>query len=152
MGTVMSHRRIGQLIGTLVPLSDQDVEEVLEEQNLSRRPFGDIAVEWGLCKPGHVWKAWATQDDNPPLSVDLEKIGIDAQATADFPRELALRCGAIPIRMFEDLLVIAVKNADAQAILEEHVKSRGRHVAIVIAPNDQIDTAIHRYYGAAAAA
>ncbi len=149
----MSHRRIGQLLSSLVPLSDQDVEEVLEEQNLSRRRFGDIAVEWGLCTPGHVWKAWATQDDNPPLRVDLDKMGVDAQATADLPRDLALRCGAIPIRVFEDLLVIAVKNADSQAILEQHVQSRrGRRIAIVLAADEQIDAAILRYYGAVAAA
>src|SRR3954463_10033270 len=98
--SAMSHRRIGQLLSTLVPLSDQDVEEVLEEQNLSRRRFGDIAVEWGLCKPGHVWKAWARQDDTPPLRVDLDKMGIDAQATANLSREMALRCGAMPIRSF----------------------------------------------------
>jgi hypothetical protein len=148
----MSHRRIGQLLGTLVPLTDLDVEEVLEEQNLSRRRFGDIAVEWGLCKPGHVWKAWARQDDNPPLRVDLDKMGIDAQATTDFPRELAHRCGAIPIRTFEKLLVVAVKNADSKTLLDEHFKSRGLEMAIVLADAGQIDAAILSYYGAVAAA
>src|SRR4051812_3580600 len=94
--STMSHRRIGQLLSALVPMSDQDVEEILEEQNLSRRPFGEIAVEWGLCQPGHVWKAWSRQDDNPLMRVDLEKIGVDAQAIGELPRELAVRCGAIP--------------------------------------------------------
>src|SRR4051812_748627 len=104
----MSHRRIGQLLSTLVPMSDQDVEEILEEQNLSRRRFGEIAVEWGLCEPGHVWKAWARQDDNPLMRVDLEKIGVDAQAISELSRDDALKFGAIPIRTFEELLVVAV--------------------------------------------
>src|SRR5258708_6393107 len=104
----MSHRRMGELLSTLVPMSPQDVEEILEEQNLSRRRFGEIAVEWGLCEGAHVWKAWAGQKDRPPMRVDLDKLGIDAQATADLPREMAMNCGAIPIRSFENLVVIAV--------------------------------------------
>ena len=139
---------MGELLSTFVPISDQDVEEILEEQNLSRRRFGEIAVEWGLCDGGHVWKAWARQKDRPPMRVDLDKLGIDAQATTDLPREMALRCSAIPIRAFENLVVIAMRDTESKPVLEEHFKSKRREVAIVLADAAQIETAIGSYYRA----
>src|SRR5439155_13147358 len=74
--------RFGELLSRMVPLSGHDVEEILQEQNANRRRFGEIALAWGLCRPEHVWDAWAQQNADGNELVDLEQIGIDAQAAA----------------------------------------------------------------------
>jgi hypothetical protein len=141
----MSHRRIGQLLSTLVPMTDQDVEEILQEQDLSHRQFGEIAIAWGLCTPAHVWEAWARQPHETLLHVDLDQLGVDSQAAAFLAREHAKQFGAVPIRAFETLLVFAVKNVDACVALEQLFGGKHR-IAFVIADADKIDEAISTYY------
>src|SRR5687768_5822111 len=53
--------RIGELLSGIVPLSNHDVEEILQEQSGTHRKFGEIALAWGLSQPEHVWNAWCRQ-------------------------------------------------------------------------------------------
>jgi hypothetical protein len=66
----------------------------------------------GLCTPNHVWQAWADQlilDPTHPPTVDLNAIGIDAQAVASFPLELAIDYGVLPIRLVGGMLILAAR-------------------------------------------
>ena len=80
-----SGKRFGELLGKLVKLSQHDVEEILEDQTATHRRFGDIALSWGLCQPEHVWQAWSDQLLTQVQRVDLETLGVDSQAAANFP-------------------------------------------------------------------
>jgi len=141
----MNARRIGQLIRSVVPLTDHDIEEILQEQTLSHRPFGQIAVAWGLCTPAHVWQAWARQPDHPTPHVNLDRLGIDAQALRFLPSDLAYQCSAIPVRVFEKLVIVAVKDLTCSPILQQHFQSAGLELALVLASSEQIDQALSRY-------
>lgn len=93
-------------------LSSHDVEEVLEEQRRAgpnSRPFGETALELGLCSPAHVWQAWADQltDAGHAPTVDLDSIGVDAQAVAVIPRALAVEFGVLPLRLVGGNLILA---------------------------------------------
>jgi hypothetical protein len=142
----MSHRRIGELLSRIVPLSDQDVEEILHEQAVTRRRFGEIALAWGLCEPGHVWRAWAEQNRESLPCVDLRRLGVDAQATAYMPGETARALGAIPFRCFEQLVVVAVKDEQSRAHAEATFKPDGMQVSFVRADADAIESAIDALY------
>src|ERR1035441_5376534 len=104
----MSQVRFGEFLGCLVHLSHHDVDEILEEQSSTKHRFGEIALSWGLCAPEHVWQAWCDQLLSQIQKVDLEKLGVDSQATALIPGELARRLGAIPIRCLGQQLIVAV--------------------------------------------
>src|SRR5678816_132863 len=104
----MSHRpRIGELLSRMVPLSCHDVEGILQEQAANRRRFGEIALAWGLCRPEHVWDAWCQQSADGAEIVDLEQIGIDAQAAAMLPAETARQMSVIPVRVLSDAALLA---------------------------------------------
>src|SRR5690606_33165915 len=105
---MMGRDRIGQLLRQMVPLSEHDIEEILHEQAHSGRRFGEIAMEWGLCESEHVWRAWCDQTGDELEHVDLDRLGIDAQAIEALPRDVATRCRAVPLRRFDDLLIIAL--------------------------------------------
>ena len=146
--------RIGELLSRIIPLSTHDIEEILHEQRSTHRPFGDIALAMGLCQPQDIWQAWSGQLDGPdgtPRRVDLDTIGIDSQAIGFLSADEARHCGAIPVRVFGDELVIAVDQANAEHPTSEiHVRP-GLHVKIVLADRGQIERAIESYYTRSAA-
>src|ERR1700733_12952706 len=99
----MGQPRFGELLSRLVHLSGHDVDEILAEQNASHRRFGEIALSLGMCTPENIWQAWCEQLLTQVQKVDLEVLGIDAQAAAIIGRDVALRLGAIPIRSLENV-------------------------------------------------
>src|SRR5687768_4242797 len=104
-------RLFGELLGRFVPLSSHDVLEILEEQSGSRRRFGQIALSWGLCEPQHVWRTWAAQLRGRTPTIDLQKTGIDTQATLHMPAFVAQRLGVIPVRSIDGRLIVATSEA-----------------------------------------
>ena len=139
------HARIGELLSRMVPLSGHDVEEILQEQAANPRRFGEIALSWGLCRPEHVWEAWCQQSSSQTETVDLEKIGIDAQAAAMLPAEAARQHHVIPLRVAGDAMLLAsangaVKHADQLSALVQ------RRVLFVHAEMGQLERMLDRYY------
>lgn len=136
--------RIGELLSKMVPLSRHDVEEILQEQTANPRRFGDIALSWGLCRPEHIWQAWVQQSNGTEL-VDLEKIGIDAQAAAMLPGAVARQHHVIPLRVAGDSMLLAsangaVNHADELSALVH------RRVMFVRAEMQQVERMLDRYY------
>jgi hypothetical protein len=141
--------RIGELLGEMVALSGHDVEEILHEQQASRKRFGEIALSWGLCQPEHVWSAWCRQvrDGTDIEQVDLDRDGIDAQAVELLDADAARVFRAIPIRTDGREIVVASEaplGERTKAVLQKLLK---RNVKLVIASKKQIDAAIEVYYG-----
>ncbi len=149
----MSQALFGELLGRLVTLSRHDVAEILAEQAQTRQRFGDIALSRGLCEPEHVWTAWSEQLGGDPLvsdvrRVDLALLGVDAQAAAAIPADVARRLSAIPVRVTPDRLVVAVADdADLARAAVELAGIRGHGVRFVVADAAQVRRALAAYYG-----
>jgi type IV pilus assembly protein PilB len=138
--------RFGELLSRLVPLSGHDIEEILQEQTANRRKFGDIALSWGLCKPEHIWDAWAQQSAHDHELVDLEKVGVDTQAAALLPAEVARKLNVIPVRMASDIVLVATADAEPEHMsgaLNELLRCRVRFVRV---EREQLERALERYY------
>jgi hypothetical protein len=140
--------RFGELLSRLVPLSGHDVEEILQEQTANRRKFGDIALSWGLCKPEHVWDAWAQQTAQAHELVDLEKVGVDAQAAALLPAEVARKLNMIPVRAASDIVLVATCDASPEHANESLTELLRRRVKFVHADEEELRRVIDRYYPA----
>ena len=140
------------MLSTMVPLSAHDIDEILCEQTVTRRRFGDIALSLGLCRPEHVWEAWLGQLavlSSPPL-VNLETFGIDSQAASLSNVEVSERLRAIPVRIFENIVLVAIasdstdeQRTEAITALSAHLR---RDVRLVAADQNQIRQAISKYY------
>jgi hypothetical protein len=135
----------------MVPLSRHDVEEILQEQTANRRRFGEIALAWGLCRPEHVWDAWCQQSADGVEVVDLEKIGIDAQAAAMLPAETARQMTVIPVRLLHDAALLAVAEPPTDPNAAELGKLMHRRVKFVRAAPEQLRRVIEIYYPVQAA-
>jgi hypothetical protein len=139
--------RIGELLSQIVPLSGHDVEEILQEQSANRRRFGEIALSWGLCKPEHVWDAWCRQSTvGGAEAVDLEKIGVDAQAAAMLPADVARQLGVIPVRVASDAALIATSDTAPEHASEPLARHLHRRIKFVHAQREQLLRMIDVYY------
>ena len=138
----------GQCLGRVVTISTHDVSEILEHQAATRRKFGEIALSWGLCRPQHVWQAWWEQLAQGTPRVDLTKIGVDAQAVGHVPSEVARQFGVVPLRRFQEQLVIATTQEGLARARADLPRLLGKQIKFVTADPAQLGDAIAAYYPA----
>lgn len=90
--------RIGELLARVVRLTRHDVYEILAEQANSGQRFGQVALQWGLCKPAHVRQARASQLAGRTPRTDLAVVGLSTPAPVGVPPRLAASPSLAPIR------------------------------------------------------
>ena len=143
----MEHaERIGAVLSQMGQLSPHDINEILTEQRTTGARFGEIALALGLVQPEHVWAAWCAQLAKQLEWVDLEEIGIDAQAVDLVPAELAIGLRVVPIRICERELVVAVADAARVAGLADLAQRTDLSIRCVLADAGQIARALATYY------
>jgi len=138
--------RIGELLSRIVPLSTHDVEEILQEQTGTHRKFGEIALAWGLCQPEHVWNAWCRQLAQGVERVDLAQVGVDAQAAAMLPAEVARELQVLPVRRAEEVIVIATAADEITQLAVDLTKRLALKVMFVRVEAKQLREMIENYY------
>jgi hypothetical protein len=142
----MRRALFGELLGRFVSISVQDVSEILEDQSVTGRRFGEIAMAFGLCRPQDVWQAWWEQLRDPPETIDLSTTGIDSQAIKRIRAQVARQFSVIPLRAMESQVVLAVgEDSFPRAIYElpRHVPDQ---IKFVIADPQDIQRAIDVHY------
>ena len=148
----MSGKRIGERLSGMIPLSGHDIEEILSEQGATGKRFGDIALQMGLCTPEDIWRAWSGQLAETPQRVDLDTFGVDAQAIAHLPINVALALHVLPVRVLGDELVIAVDEAAYPEVAKQLLAILRGKAQFVLSNHQQIARAIRRYYARSTAA
>lgn len=142
----MDRMLIGEVLGRMGQLTAHDIDEVLSEQRATRQRFGTIAVSLGFCQPEHIWAAWCNQLDGRVDPVDLNAVGIDTQAVDCLPRELATGLKALPIRVWEDQLIVAVHEAASAEVMTELGRRVGMKVRCVLTSKEQLEKALESHY------
>lgn len=142
----MSQPRIGELLRRTVGISAHDVDEILHEQVSSRKRFGEIALSWGLCRPEHIWQAWSHQLRQRRQYVSLSEIGVDAQAVTHLPREIARQYHVVPIRFYEQRLIVAIAEPFLERARAELPGLLGRRIDFVLADALEVQQALDDYY------
>jgi type IV pilus assembly protein PilB len=145
----MQPTRIGELLASQHKMSSHDVQEILAEQVSNRRPFGQIALSWGLCQPEDLWRAWFEQLGHRSPTVNINKIGVDSRVLSVIPKQLAEKHGLMPLRIFENQVLFAIDHAPDQRLTEELSAELNRQVKFVIADAKQIQETFQIYYPAA---
>lgn len=142
----MRRALFGELLAQFVGLSDQDICEILEDQSISHRRFGEIAMAFQLCRPQDVWQAWWAQLGLAPERVMLMQVGVDTQALAFVPQSLAESFPAIPIRAYGEKIVLAVTEESHHRAQSELPSLIHKDVHFVLADEREIRQAIGRHY------
>jgi type IV pilus assembly protein PilB len=143
--------KFGQMLSRFVPMSEHDIHEILDEQAVCRRKFGEIALSWNLCRPDHVWRAWCAQLAQQPQYVDLHEIGVDTQAITAITYSIAREYCVLPLRLLDDELVVATSEAFHDRALQLLPEALKRNVRFVIADEAAVLAAIQLNYARFAA-
>ncbi|HEY8751271.1 MAG TPA: hypothetical protein VIM11_25025 [Tepidisphaeraceae bacterium] len=146
----MSMAPFGEMLRRFVPLSNHDVSDILEDQLMSGRRFGEIALSLGWCQPDHVWRAWCAQLAHNHQTVDLEEVGVDTQSLGALHASSARAFGVIPIRILDDQLVLAVSAESLARAREELPQHLNRKLLFVVADSEQIRRKLNCLYPAVA--
>ncbi len=139
------HRRIGQLLSEIVPLTDHDVEDILQEQKTTRQRFGDAAMALGMVAPNHVWQAWIKQIESDCTEIDLNELGIDTQIIHRLPRDVITKYQVLPVRAGVNEVVIACSQVMDDAARKTIQKHLNGHAIFVLAHPGQVKDAIGDY-------
>ncbi|HEV8378089.1 MAG TPA: hypothetical protein VGP99_04510 [Tepidisphaeraceae bacterium] len=141
---------IGQVLSRMGKLSSIDIDEILEQQAVNHRRFGEIAVSWGLCEPVDLCEAWCVQFTEGVEAADLASGPVDSRLILSLPAELARQLHIVPLVSIADQMVVAaaqpVDGDQWMAILE----ATGMDVRFVLAEPQVIEAALDVYYPRAA--
>jgi hypothetical protein len=143
--------KFGQMLRRFVPMSEHDIHEILDEQAVCRRKFGEIALSWNLCQPDHVWRAWSAQLADQPQWVDLREVGVDTQALAAVAYAIAAEYSVLPLRALDDELIVAAADTSQERAMRLLPDILKRNVRFVIADEKPVLSAIKTHYARRAA-
>ncbi|MBU2288223.1 MAG: Flp pilus assembly complex ATPase component TadA, partial [Gammaproteobacteria bacterium] len=111
--------RIGQALTSLGMISNVQLSEALERQQLDRSvPLGEVLVRMGAVSRGDLQIALARKMGYP--LVDLQVFPVAAEALRKVPFEVARRLQVAPLMLHEGRLVIALDDpANRHAAIDE---------------------------------
>jgi hypothetical protein len=144
----MNRLRMGEALRRMGKLSTIDVDEILFEQEVSEKRFGDIAVSWGLCRREDICQVWC--DQFVAASIDVAEI--DPAALSAIPVEMALRLCVAPLKLMAGQLVIAAPGEPDSAAMAELVRQTKRDIRVIQVSPHRVERMLAMIYAAAIAA
>ena len=138
--------RLGDILVNEGILSAVQRDEILEEQRLGGRPFGELA-EWMFgVNPADVERAWAAQVADLAEHIDPRRCEIDPYALRQIGRRQAWQFAVLPVRFEGEELVLCT----TQEWLPRAAKFAGWKVGaicrFVLSGALEFGEAMERYY------
>lgn len=116
----------------------------LSEQKHTGRRFGSTLVELKFIDENVLAAFLSKQIDVPCIS--LHHIEVPRKVLRRLPREVAIECRALPIRIDGDRLEVAMVDPTDIDTLDRIEKAAGMTVTPLIAPQSSIDAVIAKFY------
>jgi hypothetical protein len=148
----MSRPLLGQVLRRMGKMTAMDIDEILVEQAVTKRRFGQIALAWGLCQAADLCDAWCSQLAEDTAPIELGNVLPDPRALAAIPAGLARSIGVLPLACIGDYLILAIAHRPDGVELTQLIRTCGHDVRFIPADAPQLRTAIDRYYALSQAA
>lgn len=139
--------RLGELLAADNLVSEKQLEEALIQQSVSGKKLGLLLVEIGALDERNLAAAIARQSKMPVA--DLMGNSPDAEALALIPESIARSSIAIPLRITDGGLEIAVSDPfDQETLSRLSTSAGGKKLLLFVAPPSDIRRTIDRSYRA----
>ena len=125
-------------------MAESQLKEALEERERNGKSFRDIVLDYGFCNDDDLMHLIA--DNIGAEIVDLLEIDIPTATLELIDANTARTYGVVAVRVDKDLLYLAMRNPLDTTLVDDLRFILGRDFMIVMAPDDQFDEAIERYY------
>jgi len=138
--------QIGQLLVEQGVLTDKQVEEILQVQRVSHRPFGDLAERLFGISPEAVEDAWIEQYVRVAGVVDLNDLEIDARCLRMLSRRQAWQFHLLPICRQDGNLNMATDRESLVRAVNFSARRLDEPVCFLIAQRRQLREFLMRHY------
>ncbi len=125
-------------------ISEEQLNEALEERERSGKNFRDIVLDYGFVNADKLLHLIA---DNLGVEViDLLEIDIPSATLEMIDPSTARTYGVVAVRVDDDLLQVAMRTPLDTTVVDDLRFILGRDFQIVMAPDEQFEPAIDKYY------
>ena len=129
-------------------LSTEQAREISEEQNRTGKPVEEILANFGIIQLPQILEK-ISDSLGLPLIADLTGLDLSPELLARIPPHTARNLGALPVAGDATTLTVALADPLATQALEDLRFATGMEIAQVVAPPDQIQPLLDKYYGSA---
>jgi len=133
------------LVGEGVLTTDQ-VEEVLDVQKRTHRPFGVIAEELFNLSPDVVEDAWASQYSQITEHIDLTREQMDPVVLEMIERRQAWQFRMLPIRLDGEEIRVATTREHLLRAMRFALRHFGQACYFVLSPPDDLAEALVQHF------
>lgn len=138
--------RLGEVMVRRGLLTNAQVEEILEEQVRSRRPFGLIAEQLFNIEGPVIEQAWAEQYAEISGAFDLDANSPQPEAIACVSRRQAWQFSVLPVRFEGAELVMATTRENLPRALRFATRVLERPCYLVLVDSRTLDDALGLHY------
>ena len=140
-----SRKLLGAILIEMGVITEAQLNEALALQQENHRKLGEILVEMEAVSPRQITEALGKQFEM--TMVDLRSIQIPAELIELIPVALAKEHNIIPVDQKSGCVTIATSDPLDLYALDNLRFILNREIECVLAPSDEIEQAIKKYYG-----
>ncbi len=129
-------KRLGEVLIRMGKLTQQQVDDAVEESRLSRERFGQYLVKRGIVTAAELVRALALASGMP--TTDLHDATIRRTFREIFPPELMKRYEFIPFDASEKVVCIATGSPFPEPVLKEIKELTSKRVEVFLADEDLV--------------
>ncbi|NDB97105.1 MAG: pilus assembly protein PilB, partial [Verrucomicrobia bacterium] len=129
-------------------LSEDQTREITDELSRTGKSVEAVLSNFGIIQPAQILEK-ISDSLGLPLLPDLSGLELSPELLARIPPHTARNLGALPVAGDESTLTVALVDPLATQGLEDLRFVTGREISQVIAPPEQIQPLLDRYYGSA---
>lgn len=141
----MRYKRLGDLLMSVGLITQQQLDEALEQQKTTKKRLGDQLISSGYITQKQLIKALQMQLGIE--FIDLSATKIPPQLSQVLPKNIAKKYSVVPVKVDKDTLYLAMADPMNFMALEEAKTATRKHVVPMISYGDAVDRAIMDLYG-----
>ncbi len=141
----MDRKRLGDLLREQKHVDEEDIRTALEAQKRSGEPLGSTLVRLNLVDRDVVTRLLGEQLG--VKAVDPESVRPETEAVSLLGLSDVMRLGALPLRVRDGELFVAMTDPSDEEALEELKQLTGLRVTGCVAPQMALYEAVKRAYG-----
>jgi len=138
------HMALGGLLVDRGLITEAQLEAAVAEQKSTGRRLGKVLVDRGVLPPETLLEVLSEQLGVPTARINA--YSVNADAIASLPEKVARRHTAFPLQKTGTTLVVALAMPKDLAALDDLRFASGCEIQTVLALEDEIVTALNRYY------
>ncbi len=137
--------RLGDILLEMEEITQEQLKDALNSQYTSGKKLGELLVEKGYITEYKIMVALSQQFGLE--IVNLDNYLINADATKAISEKLAKRTNSIPLKVWNDKILVAVNDPLNIFDIEDIEMESGKKAEIVLSTKAQIQNAIEKYMG-----